>query len=322
MIGEKYYNQNELITIYKEYSNTIKVKTLSGEFKFIKKEELRKNYTRLIPMGVITIFYIDDDYTMTDKGTGMPMPIRFKDIVFIFDPELDNIMWDHSENCSPTLIKTSIYDCVCVEDMDEYKCMTSIDEGWIVSEEIHLLNQFKKYCYTEVAVYLDTSIDIFLDLLQENKKIFDDVVVETVGILQEKLGVLSEDASERYSSLKDIIEFLGFYNMIEYTMDIIEEDLGVPKNLGDDYGLVVFSRDVLESLVVRIGDQMSNILIIKYWYDFNLNRVEMEHALLRDRKSGELFILLYNTEAIAQPAIDKAFSREEQSKIYNLMTSK
>ena len=100
-----HYNNTDILTIYDIYNNSVKVKFNNDDkYSFIKKDEL-KNYRFIVPIGyMISFWVIPNDKEM--------IKYNFKDLVFIFDPNTDCILWDHSENCAPTLIKSRLSDAV------------------------------------------------------------------------------------------------------------------------------------------------------------------------------------------------------------------
>ena len=54
---------------------------------------------------------------------------------------------------------------------------------------------------------------------------------------------------------------------------------------------------------------------MRYWYDIDLNSIAMGHTLVRDPKTGYVYVFMYNENGIAQQAVDKAFNKYEQSTI-------
>jgi hypothetical protein len=158
-IGDKYYNNTDILTIYDIYNNSVKVKFNNDDkYSFIKKDEL-KNYRFIVPIGyMISFWVIPNDKEM--------IKYNFKDLVFIFDPNTDCILWDHSENCAPTLIKSRLSDAIFPSDNTGMKCMTMMDDDWILAKELDELSKLERHDYKRITMYIDTTLDQYIKLLQ------------------------------------------------------------------------------------------------------------------------------------------------------------
>lgn len=308
VIGDKYYDKKDLITIYDIYKNSLKVKfNNENKYSYIRKEELKK-YRHLIPIGyMISFWVIPNDPDMIKN--------KLKDLVFIFDPLLDNLLWDHSENCAPTLIKARLTDAILPIDYGERRCMTMMDDDWILAKELDELSKLERHDYKRITMYIDTTLDQYIKLLQTTANKYN-------AILKESGKIIKDHYNEYYqqrSNIKELIEMLGLDNMLSYTLDFMIRDLSSVKNMDTDYGLKVFTTEDLEDIMVTYGLDMRDIIIIKYWYDLDINSISMKHQFIKDKNTGELFVMFFNSNGLCQKAIDKAFSFEEQVKIFRKM---
>lgn len=307
IIGDKYYNKKDLITIYEVYKNSLKVKfNNEDKYSYIRKEELN-NYRHLIPIGYIISFWvIPNDPDMIKN--------KLKDLVFIFDPVLDNLLWDHSENCAPTLIKARLTDAILPIDYGERRCMTMMDDDWILAKELDELSEMKRYDYKRVAVYIDTTLKEYSKLLQNTYKIYND-------ILEKSSKIIIEHYNEYFTprnNIIDLIKLLSLDNMIDYSLDIMSKKIEKVQNFDskNEYGLKVFSVEDIEDIIVTYGVEMKDIIIMKYWYDLDINSISMKHMFIRDIITGELYIIVFNSNGISTKALNDAFSFDEQYKLF------
>ena len=75
-IGEKYFNNNDIITIYNIYKNTVRVKyNNDNNFKLLHKNYIYTNFKLLSPIG-----YIISSVLLRDKD------LITDDLVFIYKP--------------------------------------------------------------------------------------------------------------------------------------------------------------------------------------------------------------------------------------------
>lgn len=307
-IGDKYYNNTDILTIYDIYNNSVKVKFNNDDkYSFIKKDEL-KNYRFIVPIGyMISFWVIPNDKEM--------IKYNFKDLVFIFDPNTDCILWDHSENCAPTLIKSRLSDAIFPSDNTGMKCMTMMDDDWILAKELDELSKLERHDYKRITMYIDTTLDQYIKLLQTTANKYNTILKESGKIIKDHYN----EYFKQRSNIKELIEMLGLDNMLSYTLDFMIKDLSSVKNMDTDYGLKVFTTEDLEDIMVTYGLDMRDIIIIKYWYDLDINSISMKHQFIKDKNTGELFVMFFNSNGLCQKAINQAFSFEEQVKIFRKM---
>lgn len=307
VIGDKYYNKKDLITIYNVYKNSLKVKfNNEDKYSYIRKEELN-SYRHLIPIGhMISFWVIPNDPKMIELG--------LKDLVFVFDPVLDNVLWDHSENCAPTLIKARFTDAILPINYGELRCMTMMDDDWILAKELDELAEMKRYDYKRVAIYIDTTLKEYCSLLQNTYKAYNDILTNSSKIVVDHYNEYFVPRND----ITDLIKLLSLDNMIDYSLDIMTKKIDKVQNFDskNEYGLKVFSVEDIEDIIVSYGVEMKDIIIMKYWYDLDVNSISMKHMFVRDINTGELYIIVFNSDGISTRALNNAFSLDEQYKIF------
>ena len=301
-IGDKYFDKDNILTIYKIFKHSIKVR-FNGEtrYRYIKKSVLN-TYRYLNPIGYIESFYIKDD-----------KECDYEDLTFIFFPNLDSSIWSHSNNANPSLIKTRISDNISEIGLTVYDIsMTNngMGDDWFILNELERINKLNRLHIKRVSIYIDTSIYYYLKLLQETVKVYDEVVSRTSDIIIERYN----SEFKKRTKTKDIIDFLSLFRAIEFSVDIMEGEYHyeiVDKN--SRYGLVGINDIDVEDFICMCGSDIKDLIIIRYWYDIDLNSINMQHMLVRDPNTGDLYVFIYNDIGISQAAMNKAFTKYENS---------
>ena len=307
VIGDKYYNKKDLITIYDIYKNSVKVRfNNESKYSYMRKEEL-KEYRWLVPIGYMISFWVyPNDPEMKS--------FDLKDIVFIFDPNTDCVLWDHSENCAPTLIKARLTDAILPIDYGERRCLTMMDDDWILGRELDELSAMTRYDYKRVSIYMNTTLSDYCNLLQNTYKVYNDILDKSSKVI---IDHYNKDFIHR-RDIKDLIKMLSLDNMIDYSIDIMEKKVEKVEDLdkSTDFGLKIFSVEDIEDLIVTYGLEMKDIIIMKYWYDLDINSISMKHIFVRDINTSELYIIVFNSDGVSSRALNEAFTLDEQYKIY------
>ena len=211
-IGDKFFSNDNIITIYDIYKNTLKIKVNNEpKYRYIKKKVIN-TYRYLIPIGYIESFYVYDQ-----------KHIDFPDLVFIFFPNIDSTIWDHSFNSNPSIIKNRLSDNILNEGFSIYDItMTNIDmsDDWIMYTELDKLSKMKLEHKKYVSVYADTSIDEYLNLLQDTRIEYDKVVKESSKIIIDRYN---QEYKNR-TTTKEVLEFMSLFRGIDFSVDILEGD--------------------------------------------------------------------------------------------------
>ena len=303
-IGDKFFSNDNIITIYDIYKNTLKIKVNNEpKYRYIKKKVIN-TYRYLIPIGYIESFYVYDQ-----------KHIDFSDLVFIFFPNIDSTIWDHSFNSNPSIIKNRLSDNILNEGFSIYDItMTNIDmsDDWIMYTELDKLSKMKLEHKKYVSVYADTSIDEYLNLLQDTRIEYDKVVKESSKIIIDRYN---QEYKNR-TTTKEVLEFMSLFRGIDFSVDILEGDYTYELvDKSKIYGLVSITDIDVEDFICKNGTNIKDLLIGRDWYDIDLNSIAMGHTLVRDPKTGYVYVFMYNENGIAQQAVDKAFNKYEQSTI-------
>jgi hypothetical protein len=309
-IGDKFFDKNNIITIYDIYHNTVKVKfNNESKYKYLKKSVLN-TYRYLIPIGYIESFYIDADGDCD-----------FKDLVFIFFPNQDSTIWTHTFTANPSIIKNRISDNIFNEGFSIYDItMTNLDmsDDWLIYNELDELSKKTHNHLKRISVYTDTSIFDYLKLLQNTLLVYDKVVEETSNIIIDKY---CKEFKKR-TTTKEILEFMSLFRGIDFALDIAEVEYNFTKVKSDDrFGLVGIDDIDIEDFMCISGVAIRDLIIIPYWYDIDLHSISMEHYLVRDMKTGKLYIFMYNNNGISQSAMNSAFNNKEQNLIMSRMNA-
>ena len=185
------------------------------------------------------------------------------------------------------------------------------DDWWMYSEleKIQSMNlKHKKY----VSIYTDTSINDYLNLLQDTLLIYDKIVQEASDVIIDKYN---QDYRRR-TTTKEILDFMSLFRGIDFSLDIINTKYTyslIEQN--KQFGLVGITDIDIEDFMCVTGVNIRDLIIIKYWYDIDLNSISMNHSLVRDVNTGNLYVFIYNSNGISQEALNSAFSKYEQSMI-------
>lgn len=301
-IGDKYFDKHNIFTIYDIYRNSIKVKfNNETKFRYLKKNVI-STYRKLIPIGWIESFYIRDE-EIAD----------FNDMIFFFFPNYDSIIWEHSINCSPGVIKNRVSENILNEGYSSYDIMCEIvdwsDDEWLFKEELRRIDAVGKKAFKKISIYLDTTLNEYINLLQSTSKIYDKVIEESSKIIIKKYN----NEYRHRTTVKEALEFLGLFRGIEFMLDIKEETMFDFEFLdpNSEFGLVKVSEIDLESFSCEIGETVKDLIIIKYWYDIDLNAISMKHTLIRDSKTGKLYIFIFNSSGINLNTLRSAFNNRE-----------
>lgn len=299
-IGEKYFNDNDIITIYNIYKNTVRVKyNNDNNFKLLHKNYIYNNFKLLSPIGyIISSILLKDKDLITD------------DLVFIYKPNQLNDINNYSDDTTPGCIKLRLSDSFS-ENSDNYFC--DIDtENWLFSQELDEILSYKNKYELKVAIYLDTTIDNYISLLGIYNDIYYKVLKKSSKIIKEKYN----SKYIEYKSVKNLIKHRGIFEGIDFGLLIESTTLNTITNAEPDnkYGLVMVDDLELEQLECIIGHSCKDLLILRYWYDINLNMINMDFSLIRNSITGELLILIYNKVDISMKALNDAFSNDEMEK--------
>jgi len=304
VIGEKYFNNNEMITIYGIYKNTAKVKYINdNNFKYLKLNYIHSHFNLLSPIG-----YIVSSILLADKE------LLVDDLAFIYKPNILNDINFYSPDTTPAAVKLRLSDSFFSNNHDEYYSDTET-ENWLFTQELNEILSYKNKYELKIAIYLDTNVHSYISLLG----VYNNIYYETMKNSSIKIKEKYNPDYKEYKSIEDLLKHGGIFEGIDFGLLIENEDLKSVTNTekNNNFGLVMVNNLELDQLECIIGHSCKDLLIMRYWYDINLNLINMDFSLVRNSVNGELLILIYNTVDISDKALRKAFTELELDKFLN-----
>jgi len=100
---------------------------------------------------------------------------------------------------------------------------------------------------------------------------------------------------------------------LEFRTKTIAEDEQEDSSYNKAY--MIDDKALYELLRYSIGYNISDIIMMRYWYDIDLSSISNNYALIRNTKDDKLYIFIYRSNGVRKDALSDAFSISEQNKL-------
>ena len=331
--GTIYFKDDDIIRIIGRDLKNVAIRHIDdncyGKEEVINKNVLKKKYIRLIPVG-----YMNISVNKSNKLT----PIE--DLIINYQATAESSYYDNTVQDSTFIISSySLCNVIGLEDIASIKRIISnghdIKEylteamSLIVQTDIEEYDSYDTYdrisgaidgeyivniksIYNlNIAVYLDDTLDSILSVMPTiYKNKYNKVLVNTGNYIKEKMNVdLTFNTKDISTYLKaiDIINYTDYINCI-YSLSFKPKIIRKGKNEYDN--IYMMNDSALYDFINERGHRIKEIILIRYWYDFDINRVSSVYncTLIRNTFDNKLYIMSYVNIPLSRSSVLRALS--------------
>ena len=324
ILGEKWFNNEEVIRIMTDVKNSIykkKVKVYSetfNKYKWMEVNDIEYCYRKLIPAAfmyltvvkansasrnmddLIIELYLNKNSMFTDEaqiaeeyeyGYSMYSTI-FTRLNLLIDSteslikENYHILDDPDKPIQDKL--EEIMDRFVDED-ESYDAYES--KLWEEDEKIETKDSIK------LAIYIDDYYDSIINLLKPKLYMYNNLVTSAFKEIHRLSKIYF-----KLTNLKQLLELYCFIPSMDVRLNIddypIKEAKPVIKE-NDLNTLYTFDHETMMSIVRNTFVRtIHDYMIIKYWYDIDITAFTYKYHLIRNSNNGDLFIILCKTGGV------------------------
>lgn len=333
-IGTKLFNSERMVRIIDSNRKVATVRDeRTGEIYTEKVEKLKLEYNRLIPVGVFQMgiikknsklpiddfileFNVDVEsaYTNNDGFTIVYHPIEMM-------KEYNENQFTYNDAIKDETDREAIVNILLQSGMvqdfynyDPYEIEDFIDT--IPEKEINLTH------YRMMAVYFDDHIDSLMGLISSWDLGYYNNALRQLGEYVYQQTNKKIDLIKEISNLKDVLDRIGIYFTIDCNFNIVNMDfqtkvIGETPDDDSEYNkaYMIDDKSLSQLIQVTLGLNISNIIIMKYWYDIDFDSIAGKYLLLRSVSDNKLFILTYSSNGINQESMSTAFDIYETNSV-------
>lgn len=288
-LGDKFYKYNEgadtFITIRVEKfknENFLVCKDEKGNSSTYSVEELKKEYTKLKPSGLLSFNIVELNDGMKDVIVSL---YRMSDLAKHIDipyctcrQNIFDLFSDYLNNS-----KTKIYVGMSLSietTPSNVPYITSLACNKVEHSEI-------------VSVYLEDTLDKMLSYVKVDK--FDHVLNKIAD------SINNLNAIGYCRTLKELLDYTNFMFDFNKAFNIYQVPFEI--KLEDEYTLDLQQTYILEEI---LKVQMFRTYVTKFNYDINLKKIQREHILVCD-KSNNIYIVAYDKGEYINRTYEKNF---------------
>lgn len=321
-LGEKYFDDKEVIRIMTDVENVLykkKVKVYSetfNEYRWMTKDDIETNYKFLIPLAFMKLYVIEAIPSSSDlDDLFIEMKLNAKSM-FVDNVQIEDEYNFGEYNYGSTFTRlNNLIDCTKKLLKENYRILTDskdkneklsliLDEQAEGAEDFYIFQETArltgdKIVYKDivtVAVYINDYYDDIFRLLDPKKvKLYDKLISNTFTKIKELTGV-----DFKINTLRQAMVIYGTIDCIDIRIGVqsfyIKAITPVIKE-NELNTLYMFDNKSLSDIAVHcFFSRMNDMMILKYWYDINVNSFTYDYRLIRDLTTGWLFVLLCKTD--------------------------
>lgn len=318
LLGEKYYNNEEVIRVMTDTRNAVykkKVKVYSETFdkyKWMTKIDLLYNYKLLIPvayMGVSIVRATSTTYGLDDLLIEVKLNRNsaFTDEVQI-DDEFDNgyntygtiftrlnLLIESTESLlreNPLILRDNKSVDTKLQELIDRCTDEEEDEFTFENKVFGDNNEIKIKDSVKMAIYVNDYNDSIIKMLQPKITKYDKMVQASFDKIKDMCSV--DFGITTFRQLMDTVYAIIPSLDVRIGIDEypINEAKPVLKNTDLDT-LYTFDSETMMYIVKHIALRtIHDYMILKYWYDIDITSFTYKYFLIRNSKNGDLFILL------------------------------
>lgn len=320
-LGEKYFDNNEVIRIMTDVENVLykkKVRVYSetfDEYRWMTKEDIETNYKLLIPLAFMQLYVVKANPSSSDL-TDLFIEMRLNVKSMFVDKDQIEDEYNFGEyNYSSTFIRlNNLIDCTKELLKEDYRILTDnkeeddkldlildkqeddAEDFYVFQENAYLAGDSIVYeDIVTIAVYINDYYDDIFRLLDPKKvKVYDKLVFNTFAKIKELTGI-----DFKVNTLKQLMKIYGTIDGIDIRIGVHSFDIKTITPIikeNELNTLYMFDNDALSKIASTcFFSKMNDLMILKYWYDINVNSFTYDYRLIRDTNTGWLFVLLCKT---------------------------
>lgn len=320
-LGEKYFDNKEVIRIMTDVENVLykkKVRVYSetfDEYRWMTKEDIETNYKFLIPLAFMKLYVIKANPSSSDlTDLFIEMRLNAKSMFVDKDQIEDEYVFGEYNYSSTFNRLNNLIDCTKELLEEDYRILTDnkdeddklnlildkhVDDEedfYIFQENTHLAGD--NIVYEDIvtaAVYINDYYDDIFRLLDPKKvKVYDKIITNTFAKIKELAGV-----DCKVNTLRKLMELYGTIDCIDIRIGVESVDIKTITPIikeNELNTLYMFDNNALSEIASKcFFSKMNDLMILKYWYDININSFTYNYRLIRDVNTGWLFVLLCKT---------------------------
>lgn len=314
--GTIYFKDNDMIRILERNFKHIKIIHIGGDqceygkIEVIHRNVLKKKYIRLIPVGYI---YID----VCKKNRLTPI----EDIIVSYEGTAESNYYKFTIQESEFIISSYVLYQIATKyaipsatvemmnnNKDEKKKLLYQLSSLVVQDDIMDYDAFNTYnrlfedghpdtkYYLQIAVYLDDTEDKILSMIPKiYKRKYNRVLNITNKLIYDAIKIdISEITKDFDTFMKscNIMDCIDYINSI-YSLPFKAKPISKGENEYDT--LYMMDDKAYYSFTYNLGYNIKEIILLKYWYDFDPSRVSSAYSfeLIRNSINDELYIMGY-----------------------------
>jgi hypothetical protein len=335
-IGTRWFKLDQMIRIIDRNKRKVTVQDeRTKEVYTLSIKTLNRNYTRLIPTGLLQIGILQANSKLrmdtlfmeycaneesayvnygADNGTMVIHPLGMIEDYRRCPSEYQKAFrrgGKERQSAADVLLESSV-----IQDYYNY-------DPYEINEFIESIPYYETNLkhYRFIMLYMDDSLDTIIPLLGKYEiKKYNACLQKVADLLKHE----SEDVVDisEFMNMKTFLNNINLMYLIDCSVDItnlefrtktIAEDEQEDSSYNKAY--MIDDKALYELLRYSIGYNISDIIMMRYWYDIDLSSISNNYALIRNTKDDKLYIFIYRSNGVRKDALSDAFSISEQNKL-------
>lgn len=320
-LGEKYFNNEEVIRIMTDVANVLykkKIKVYSETFKeyrWMLREDIETDYKLLIPLAFLKIFVINAIPSTNDVDDLFIEVLLNENSMFVDKSQMDDEYIFGEYNYSHSFYRlNNLIDCtkslmkenhrILTDDKSlESKLSLILDQYSDNTEDFYLFqaqatkneDTIRYKSVISMAIYINDYYKDILQILDSKVKVYDEIVSNSFAKIKEICTV-----DFKINTLEQIMKMYGVIDSVDIRIGVdslaIKTITPVIKE-NELNTLYMFDNESLNSIAQHtFFSRMNDMMILKFWYDINIDSFTYDYRLVRDLNTGDLFIILCKTD--------------------------
>lgn len=326
ILGEKWFNNEEVIRIMTDVQNSIykkKVKVYSETFnnyKWMEVNDIEYYYRKLIPVAFMYLTVVEAN-SASRNMEDLIIELRLnKNSVYVDEAQIEeeyceydgygkystiftrlNLLIDSTD----ALLKENYH---ILEDPDKsiQNKLEEIMDRFIDEDEnfdayeSKLLNEderIKTKDSIKLAIYVNDYYDSIISLLKPKLDMYNSLITSSFKEIQRISKI-----DFKITNLKQLLELYCFIPSIDVRLNIDDYSIKEAKPVLKDNDLntlYTFDNETMMNIVkYTFVRTIHDYMIIKYWYDIDITALTYKYHLIRNSNNGDLFIIICKTGKI------------------------
>lgn len=324
ILGEKWFNNEEVIRIMTDVKNSIykkKVKVYSETFnnyKWMEVNDIEYCYRKLIPVAFMYFTVVKANTASRNMDDLIIQLYLNKNSIFTDEAQIEeeneygystystifarlNLLIDSAE----ALMKED-YHVLVDDDKSIQDKLNEVIDRFVDEDENYVAYEGKLYDEDErirvkdhikLAVYVNDYYDSIVELIKPKLYMYNELIVSAFNEIKKISKV-----DFKISNLKQLLELYCIIPNMDVRLNIDEYPIKEAKPVikeNDLNTLYTFDHETMMNIVkYTFVRTIHDYMILKYWYDIDITAFTYKYHLIRNSINGDLFIILCKTGRI------------------------